>query len=178
MHEASVGENESLDVAFEFSKNDVLFLSNCPMMVNRLVVISTLLLFVSSVDAILPRKDWSNLNLNDLELQWDIADDDEDELLTDELFYQDIQAKKEEKINKMQSLLEDGMTPNHPEFKRLSSEVNQAGKSAMIFAKLDVKSVLEIMREKGRKTKRNRGISSLDRKDLEDICDGWHVSGF
>ena len=136
----------------------------------KLIVLTELLVCVfSTVDSIHVRRDWSKLNLNELEREWDIIDDDD--ILNNERQHIDAQEIKEKKMEQMQNLLENGVPPTDPKYKKLSSEVDQA-KPAMIFAKLDIKRVFE---KKGKKAP-TKEVMSLEWHDLADICDEWHVS--
>ena len=141
-------------------------------MIKVIIHTKLLLLFCIIVGSASARRDWSNLNLDEVEREWDIDDDldnGDDHFInqrTDKYF----QETRDIKMQEMQDLLENGVQPTDPEYMKMSSELNQAGKPAMIFAKMYMK------REEGKRDMLPNQNMISNWNDFADICDEWHVS--
>ena len=107
-----------------------------------------------------------SVDLDALEEQWMEEDMDEDDIPNDEYIYQEVEKRRMEAMEKMQTMIDSNGDLASEEFVQVAKEAESAGKAPMAFARLTEKFMLE----------KADAAMPLSWKDLAKICDEWLVS--
>ena len=135
------------------------------------IIIFLLLLSAVFTDAVgMPKKgrEWAKLNLDELGAEWEEGDN-EDELATpDEEFYLLSEKQKEKAMDRLNKVMNGDKIANSKEFEKLAEEADNAGKPAMIFAKV----------QEGRRPPQigdGKGRENWNWDSLASLCEEWKV---
>lgn len=145
-----------------------------------MIIIFIIGLFVSTCECRMPIQDWSKVDLDEVDRQWSADDIDSDAFISkDEELYQEGERRREEAMKKINELMENnpkGHGPGSAEFERLAAEAQNAGKPAMIFAKLHSRVHIETALLRSLYTARRiQDSNEWDWDTMAALCDEWEV---
>jgi len=145
------------------------------MMLHKLITCAIQLTVCKCI--IMPRQDWSKLDLEEVDRQWNA--DDKDIITKDEELFREGEKRREEAMKKIDDLMKNdpkGHGPGSREFERLAEEAQNAGKPAMIFAKLHARDTIETAMLRSLYTPRRITDSNAwDWETMAALCDEWEV---
>jgi len=119
-------------------------------------------------------RDWSKINLDEVEEEWKVGDEEEELVTPDEELYRLLERRREEAAARLSEVMAEG-TPggggkieDTDQFERLAEEVQHADKPGMIFAK-----VRETVPPSNAKSIGTKKVSDWDWDSLAHLCEEW-----
>jgi len=128
------------------------------------------------------RKDWSSLDLEEVERQWN-SEKNMDEMSPDDELFRQALRRRSEAMSRLQLMIDKQGSSNQwsAEFESLATEAQYAGKSAMIFAHLVPRNKVDLTRISNAgarffsRTHTSMDSSSWDWNTLAILCEEWQV---